>query len=42
VVPYVYYREPPAGPNAGKILQPYVPTAPSGSAAHRSLGEVNP
>jgi len=31
VVPYVYYKEPPAGPNAGKILQPYVAPAPSGA-----------
>lgn len=23
VVPYVYYKEPPTGPNAGKILQPH-------------------
>jgi membrane fusion protein (multidrug efflux system) len=22
VVPYVYYREPPTGPSAGKMLQP--------------------
>jgi membrane fusion protein (multidrug efflux system) len=42
VVPYVYYREPPTGPNAGKILRPYVPPAPSGSAAHESHGEKNP
>ena len=31
VVPYVYYKEPPTGPNAGKILQPYVAPAPSGA-----------
>jgi membrane fusion protein (multidrug efflux system) len=30
VVAYVYYKEPPTGPNAGEILQPYVPPAPSG------------
>ena len=29
VVPYVYYKEPPAGPNAGKRLQPNFPL-PSG------------
>ena len=29
---YVYYKEPPVGPNAGKILQPYVPRAPSVAA----------
>ncbi len=23
--PYVYYREPPAGPNAGKVLHPFAP-----------------
>jgi membrane fusion protein (multidrug efflux system) len=31
VVPYVYYKEPPTGPNAGKILQPYVPPTPAGT-----------
>ena len=25
VTPYVYYREPPAGPNAGQVLQPFAP-----------------
>jgi membrane fusion protein, multidrug efflux system len=25
VVPYVYYKEPPSGPNAGKRLQPFYP-----------------
>ena len=25
VTPYVYYKEPPAGPNAGQILQPFAP-----------------
>ncbi len=25
VTPYVYYREPPAGPNAGRVLQPFAP-----------------
>src|SRR5947207_13818309 len=30
VVPYVYYQEPPTGPNAGALLQPQyqLPTAP--------------
>jgi membrane fusion protein (multidrug efflux system) len=30
VVPYVYYKEPPTGPNAGAFLQPFapLPTAP--------------
>ena len=32
VVAHVYYREPPTGPNAGKILQPYVPPAPAATA----------
>jgi membrane fusion protein (multidrug efflux system) len=31
VVPYVYYKEPPVGPNAGKILQPYVSSARPGT-----------
>ena len=35
VVAYVYYKEPPTGPNAGKILQPYVPTAPAAAAPVR-------
>jgi membrane fusion protein (multidrug efflux system) len=30
VVPYVYYKKPPTGPSAGKILQPYVAPVPSG------------
>jgi membrane fusion protein (multidrug efflux system) len=25
VVPYVYYKEPPTGPHAGEILQPFYP-----------------
>lgn len=25
VTPYVYYKEPPTGPNAGAVLQPYTP-----------------
>ena len=25
VIPYVYYKEPPEGPNAGKFLQPFAP-----------------
>ncbi len=28
VVPYVYYKEPPSGPNAGKRLQPFYPLPP--------------
>ena len=38
VVPYVYYKEPPTGPNAGEFLQPFAPlptgpTAPATSPA---------
>jgi membrane fusion protein, multidrug efflux system len=38
VVPYVYYKEPPTGPRAGEVLQPFSelpqgPTAPSAPAA---------
>jgi membrane fusion protein (multidrug efflux system) len=31
VTPYVYYKEPPTGPHAGKVLQPSasLPTRPS-------------
>ena len=31
VVPYVYYKEPPTGPNAGAVLQPLAlrPTGPT-------------
>jgi membrane fusion protein (multidrug efflux system) len=28
VTPYVYYKEPPTGPNAGKVLQPLTPLPP--------------
>ena len=31
VTPYVYYSEPPAGPNAGQVLQPFAPV-PQGPA----------
>ena len=41
VVPYVYYKEPPTGPNAGKFLQPYVASVPSG-AMHGSRVEEKP
>jgi membrane fusion protein (multidrug efflux system) len=34
VVPYVYFKEPPAGPNAGDVLQPLAPL-PTGPAAPR-------
>ena len=32
VTPYVYYKEPPTGPNAGKVLQPYVAPTPTGAS----------
>jgi membrane fusion protein, multidrug efflux system len=41
VVPYVYFKEPPTGPNAGKILQPYVAPEASG-AIHGSRVEGQP
>ena len=33
VVPYVYYKEPPSGPNAGKRLQPLFPLPPGPTVA---------
>ncbi|MGO8903103.1 MAG: efflux RND transporter periplasmic adaptor subunit [Isosphaeraceae bacterium] len=33
VVPYVYYKEPPTGPNAGKLLQPLHPLPPGPTVA---------
>jgi len=33
VVPYVYYKEPPAGPNAGQRLQPLYPLPPGPTVA---------
>ena len=33
VVPYVYYKEPPSGPNAGKRLQPFYPLPPGPTVA---------
>ncbi len=35
VVVYVYYKEPPSGPLAGKVLQPYVARAPSDTVSGR-------
>jgi membrane fusion protein (multidrug efflux system) len=32
VTPYVYYKEPPAGPNAGQVLQPFAPLPPGPTA----------
>jgi membrane fusion protein (multidrug efflux system) len=34
VVPYVYVREPPTGPDAGKVLQPEVPVTSAGASAN--------
>jgi membrane fusion protein, multidrug efflux system len=34
VVPYVYYKEPPTGPNAGEVLQPFT-TLPTGATDPR-------
>ena len=33
VVPYVYYKEPPTGPNAGEVLQPLCPLPPGPTVA---------
>jgi membrane fusion protein (multidrug efflux system) len=33
VVPYVYYKEPPTGPNAGKLLQPLYTLPPGPTVA---------
>jgi membrane fusion protein (multidrug efflux system) len=41
VIPYVYFKEPPTGPDAGKILQPYGVPAPSGTM-DGSRVEANP
>jgi membrane fusion protein (multidrug efflux system) len=41
VVVYVYYKKPPTGPDAGKILQPYVPPAPS-AVTHERPVEAKP
>jgi membrane fusion protein (multidrug efflux system) len=35
VTPYVYFREPPKGKDAGKFLQPYVPTDPAEKEAEK-------
>jgi membrane fusion protein (multidrug efflux system) len=32
VVPYVFFKEPPSGPDAGKVLQPYLPGTPAGAS----------
>jgi membrane fusion protein (multidrug efflux system) len=34
VVPYVYYKEAPAGPNAGQLLQPLAPLPPGQTVAN--------
>ncbi len=43
VVPYVYYKEPPTGPNAGKLLQPLYPL-PEGRvvAGDRETSQTKP
>src|SRR5262249_22539069 len=33
VVPYVYLNRPPTGPDAGKVLQAYVPQSPPAASA---------
>lgn len=40
VVPYVYYKEPPTGPNAGAVLQPLAahPTGPVAPTPTRASG----
>jgi membrane fusion protein (multidrug efflux system) len=37
VVAYVYYKEPPTGPDAGKVLQPYVRPTPYAVANERHV-----
>jgi membrane fusion protein (multidrug efflux system) len=37
VTPYVRVNEPPTGPNAGKVLQPYLPTTAPGIGAGKQL-----
>lgn len=39
VTPYVYYKEPPTGPNAGQVLQPLT-NPPTGSAAPQTTTRV--
>ncbi len=41
VVPYVYYKEPPTGPNAGAVLQPLRPL-PRGRAVASAGGASQP
>jgi membrane fusion protein, multidrug efflux system len=38
VVPYVYIKRPPTGPDAGKLLQAYQPQSPAARAAGSSAG----
>ncbi len=38
VTPYVYYKERPTGPNAGKILQPYLAPTPAGATGGDHMG----
>jgi membrane fusion protein (multidrug efflux system) len=38
VVPYVYLNRPATGPDAGKILQPYVPQSPAAALTAAPVG----
>jgi membrane fusion protein, multidrug efflux system len=38
VVPYVYLNKPPTGPDAGKFLQAYRPSSPTGGPSQSSVG----
>jgi len=38
VVPYVYIKKPPTGPDAGKFLQAYAPGSPASSSAESPAG----
>jgi membrane fusion protein, multidrug efflux system len=38
VVPYVYINKPPTGPDAGKLLQTYVPESQTGNSPRNPLG----
>src|SRR5207253_7476730 len=40
VVPYVYYKEPPTGPNAGAVLQPFAPRPQGPVPAQRCAAEI--
>src|SRR5262249_8636700 len=42
VVPYVYINKPPTGPDAGKVLQAYVPRSPPSSSAGAEKRRTRP